>query len=63
MIDWRDLMADFHREGQSLGVQLIKRLALCLSRWVVISDLGAFVSDDGMIFSTLDENDLFWSVD
>jgi len=29
---------------------------------MVISDLGAFVSEEGMIFSTLDENDLFWSV-
>ena len=29
---------------------------------IVISDLGAFVSEQGMIFSTLDENDLFWSV-
>ena len=29
---------------------------------IVISDLGAFVSEQGMVFSTLDENDLFWSV-
>ncbi len=30
---------------------------------VVVSDLGAFLCDDGMILWTLDENDLFWSVD
>ena len=30
---------------------------------VVTSDLAAFLGDDGMIFSMLDENDLFWSVE
>jgi hypothetical protein len=30
---------------------------------IVVSDLGAFVSEQGMVMSTLDENDLFWSVE
>ena len=30
---------------------------------VVVSDLGAFLCDNGMLLWTLDENDLFWSID
>lgn len=30
---------------------------------VVISDLAAFLIDDGLILSPIDETDLFWSVD
>ena len=30
---------------------------------VVVSDLGAFICDNGMILWPLDENDLFWSVE
>jgi hypothetical protein len=36
---------------------------LPVSLGVIISDLAAFLGEDGMIISTLDENDLFWSVD
>tara|TARA_Y100001973_G_scaffold24822_1_gene37115 strand:+ start:531 stop:962 length:432 start_codon:yes stop_codon:yes gene_type:complete len=30
---------------------------------IVVSDLGAFLCDDGMVLLSLDENDLFWSVE
>ena len=30
---------------------------------VVTSDLAAFLGSDGMVFSIIDENDLFWSVE
>lgn len=30
---------------------------------IVVSDLAAFLMDDGLVLSTLNEQDLFWSVD
>ena len=30
---------------------------------IVVSDLGAFLCDDGMVLLSLEENDLFWSVE
>ena len=41
---------------QTIGV-------LPIAMGVVVSDVGAFLCDKGMLMFTLEEDDLFWSVD
>ena len=36
---------------------------LPVSLGIIVSDLGAFLGESGMIMANLDDNDLFWSVE